>query len=173
MTSDRAAQRTYAEAERIRYWWQVERERLLSTLARVNPDLWLEPMGEGEWSCHELLAHRTFWEAWELEAYKEYVKGKPPELLEFPVEMLDTANQKAVERLRTHKPSALIGAIEDYRAESRELLKEVADRDLETCGQRRADSAGGGAGARSGASQAGGSVDRVGGRYCSARVTKE
>ena len=78
MTSDRAAQRTYAEAERIRYWWQVERERLLSTLARVNPDLWLEPMGEGEWSCHELLAHRTFWEAWELEAYQEYVKGKPP-----------------------------------------------------------------------------------------------
>ena len=134
MTSDRAAQRTYAEAERIRYWWQVERERLLSTLARVNPDLWLEPMGEGEWSCHELLAHRTFWEAWELEAYQEYVKGKPPELLEFPVEMLDTANQKAVERLRTHKPSALIGAIEDYRAESRELLKQVADRDLETAG---------------------------------------
>ena len=155
MTSDRAAQRTYAEAERIRYWWQVERERLLSTLARVNPDLWIEPMGEGEWSCHELLAHRTFWEAWELEAYQEYVKGKPPELLEFPVEMLDTANQKAVERLRNHKPSALVGR--DRGLPGREsgaaqggLRPRSGDR-----GQRGADPAGGGAGARSGASQAG------------------
>ncbi len=121
----------YSDAERIRYWWAEERRLLLAALASVAPPRRDEPLGEGAWSAREIAAHRLFWEAQEREALEQYLNGREPQLLRFPVKRIDAANAAAVESLRNREFDALVRALARLRARSEALAAQIPDADLE------------------------------------------
>ena len=121
----------YSDAERIRYWWREERERLLAALEAVDPGRRDERIGDSGWTAREILAHRLFWEAQEREAFEQYANGREPELLRFPVERIDAANAAAVESLRGREWRSLQRALGRLRVSSESLVSQVPDGDLE------------------------------------------
>ena len=131
MPFGRAAQRSYTDAQRIRYWWREERERLLAAINAVPPQRISEPTTEGNWSPRDVLTHRLFWEAQEREAFEQYLKGREPDLLRFPIERIDAANAAAVESLRAREIESLSRALTHLRATSETLVGQIPDADLE------------------------------------------
>jgi len=131
MPFGRAAQRSYTDAQRIRYWWREERERLLAAIAAVPSRRIDEPTAEGAWSPRDVLAHRLFWEAQEREAFEQYLQGREPDLLRFPIERIDAANAAAVESLRTREIESLSRVLTHLRANSETLVAQIPDTDLE------------------------------------------
>ena len=90
---------SWSDAERLRYWWSAERERLHAALNAVPAEVADDPLAEGAWSPRGIAAHRLFWEAEERAALEQYLGGGIPSLLEFPVERIDPTNASAVEAL--------------------------------------------------------------------------
>ena len=121
----------YSDAERIRYWWAEERRLLLAALASVEPQRRAEPLSEANWSAQEIVAHRLFWEAQEREALEQYLNGREPQLLRFPVKRIDAANAAAVESLRNREFEALVRALSRLRTRSEALASQIPDADLE------------------------------------------
>ncbi len=132
MPFGRAKEHAYSDAERIRYWWSAERERLVDALEALAPSRRREPIAAGGWSPHDILAHRVFWEAQEREAFEQYLKGQTPGLLEFPVERIEAANSAAVEALQERETAALLRALARLRTSSEQLVAQISDGDLDT-----------------------------------------
>ena len=124
----------FSDAQRLRYWWGAERERLLAVIGGTSAALSREPLGDGEWSARGIVAHRLFWEAEEREALEEYLSGQTPRLLEFPVERIDATNASAVAALSSREWDALQGALRRLRERSRTLVERIPDEDLNTPG---------------------------------------
>ena len=78
-----------------------------------------------------MLAHRLFWEAQEREALEQYLQGREPDLLRFPIERIAAANAAAVESLRTREIGSLSRALTHLRANSETLVAQIPDADLE------------------------------------------
>ena len=104
---------------------------MLAALEAVDPARRDERVGESGWTAREILAHRLFWEAQEREAFEQYVNGREPELLRFPVERIDAANAAAVESLRGREWRSLQRALGRLRASGELLVSQVPDADLE------------------------------------------
>lgn len=128
------ADSSWSDAQRLRYWWQAERERLLTALSSVPANAADHPLAPGAWSPRGIAAHRLFWEAEERAALEQYLSGLNPSLLEFPVERIDPTNAAAVEALGERQLSALQRALSQLRERSRALVEQIADTDLDTQG---------------------------------------
>ncbi len=129
-----SADSSWSDAERLRYWWQAERERLHEALSAVPNDAAERPLGAGAWSPRGIAAHRLFWEAEERAALEQYLSGQTPSLLEFPVERIDPTNAAAVDALGERQLSALQRALSQLRERSRGLVERIPDTDLDTQG---------------------------------------
>ena len=125
---------SWSDAERLRYWWSAERERLHAALNAVPAEVADDPLAEGAWSPRGIAAHRLFWEAEERAALEQYLGGGIPSLLEFPVERIDPTNASAVEALGERKLGALQRALSRLRERTRELVERIPDADLDTHG---------------------------------------
>lgn len=134
MPFGRAAEQTYTDAERIRYWWEAERTRLLRLIEGLAPAQRTVPLADGCWSPHAVVAHRVFWEAREQEALEQYLEGRRPELLDFPLKRIDAANAISVKGLRGQQTAVLLRALTRLRADNRKLVRRIADADLNTAG---------------------------------------
>ncbi len=128
------ADRDWSDAQRLRYWWQAERELLLKTLATVPDDQLNEAMVEGAWSPIGVAAHRLFWEAEERAAIETHLGGGVPSLLEFPTSRINSTNAAAVASLGDRPLTALIRALQDLRGRTATLVERIPDADLNTPG---------------------------------------
>ena len=124
----------WSDAQRLRYWWQAERDLLLKTLAAVPANQVGEVLAEGAWSPTGMAAHRLFWEAEERAAIEEHLGDAFPSLLDFPTRRIDSTNAAAVASLGDRRLSALIRALEDLRQRTATLVERVPDADLNTPG---------------------------------------
>ena len=124
----------WSDAQRLRYWWQAERELLLQSLGAVPSEAADIALGEGAWSPQGLAAHRLFWEAEERAAIEEHLGGAFPSLLDFPNGRIDSTNAAAVESLGDRRLSALIRALQDLRGRTATLVERIPDTDLNTQG---------------------------------------
>ena len=124
----------WSDAQRLRYWWQAERELLLKTLSAVPEDQVDEPLADGAWSPKGIAAHRLFWEAEERAAIEEHLGGAFPSLLDFPTRRIDSTNSAAVTSLGDRRLSALIRAVQDLRDRTATLVERIPDADLNTQG---------------------------------------
>lgn len=132
--AERQSQQSWSDAQRLRYWWQAERELLLQVLSSVPDDAAETPMGEGAWSANGVAAHRLFWEAEERAAFEEHLGGAIPSLLDFPTRRIDSTNAAAVASLGDRRLPALVRALRDLRERSASLVERVSDEDLNTQG---------------------------------------
>ena len=128
------SQRDWSDAQRLRYWWQAERQLLLNTLAAIPVDRVGEPIADGAWSPAGLAAHRLFWEAEERAAIEQHLSGVFPSLLDFPTRRIDSTNAAAVTALGKRRMSSLIRALEDLRGRTATLVERIPDTDLNTPG---------------------------------------
>ncbi|MCY3734054.1 MAG: DinB family protein [Chloroflexi bacterium] len=124
----------WSDAQRLRYWWQAERELLLNTLSAVPEDQVNDPLDDGAWSAKGMAAHRLFWEAEERAAIEEHLGGAFPSLLDFPTRRIDSTNAAAVASLGDRRLSALIRALQDLRGRTATLVERIPDADLNTQG---------------------------------------
>ena len=124
----------WSDAQRLRYWWQAERDLLLRTLSAIPEDQVDEAVGEGAWSPAGMAAHRLFWEAEERAAIEEHLGGAVPSLLDFPTRRIDSTNSAAVSSLGDRPLSALIRALEDLRDRTATLVERIPVTDLNTQG---------------------------------------
>lgn len=132
--SDQQPQRGWSDAQRLRYWWQAERNLLLSALAAVPESEIKTSLAEGAWSPIGVAAHRLFWEAEERAAIEELLGGSFPSLLDFPTRRIDSTNAAAVASLGDRRLSALIRALQDLRARTATLVERIPDDDLNSPG---------------------------------------
>lgn len=124
----------WSDAQRLRYWWQAERDLLLKTLAAVPEGQVDDALAEGAWSPTGMAAHRLFWEAEERAAIEEHLGGAFPSLLDFPTRRIDSTNAAAVASLGNRQLTALIRALQDLRERTATLVERVPDADLNTQG---------------------------------------
>ncbi len=124
----------WSDAQRLRYWWQAERDLLLKTLSAVPEDQIDSVLAEGSWSAKGLAAHRLFWEAEERAAIEEHLGGAFPSLLDFPTRRIDSTNAAAVASLGDRRLTALIRALQDLRERTATLVERIPDADLNTQG---------------------------------------
>lgn len=124
----------WSDAQRLRYWWQAERELLLNTLSAVPEDRVDDALADGAWSAKGMAAHRLFWEAEERAAIEEHLGGAFPSLLDFPTRRIDSTNAAAVASLGDRRLSALIRALQDLRGRTATLVERIPDADLNTQG---------------------------------------
>lgn len=120
----------WSDAQRLRYWWQAERNLLLKALDAVPQDAVDGPLDDGAWSPKGIAAHRLFWEAEERAAIEELLGGAFPSLLDFPTDRIDSTNAAAVESLGDRQMTALLRALTDLRERSSTLVERVQDADL-------------------------------------------
>lgn len=132
--SARDAERSWSDAQRLRYWWQAERDLLLHTLAATPEDAVDQAISEDGWSPKGIAAHRLFWEAEERAAIEEHLSGTFPTLLDFPTRRIDSTNAAAVESLGDRRLSALLRALADLRGRTATLVERIPDEDLNTHG---------------------------------------
>lgn len=128
------SERDWSDAQRLRYWWQAERELLLKTLSAVPEARADEPLADGAWSPKGIAAHRLFWEAEERAAIEEHLGGAFPSLLDFPTRRIDSTNEAAVTSLGDRRLSALSRALQDLRERTVTLVERIPDADLNTQG---------------------------------------
>jgi len=121
-------------AAQIRYWIGEERTRLLNAVDGLTEDQAREPMQPGDWSAHDVLAHRLFWERSEVEAIGQYLLGKRIELLDFPVKRVDGANRGAVQTLRSQPTEQIIRELAITRAALQQFLDRIRDDELDDPG---------------------------------------
>lgn len=124
----------WSDAQRLRYWWQAERDLLLRTLAAVPEDQIRGAVADGAWSPTGMAAHRLFWEAEERAAIEEHLGGAFPTLLDFPTRRIDSTNAAAVPSLGDRRLTALIRALQDLRERTATLVERIPDADLNTQG---------------------------------------
>ncbi len=124
----------WSDAQRVRYWWRVEREALLRALAAVPAEQAADPLAAGGWSATGVAAHRLFWEAEERAAIEEHLGGAVPSLLDFPTRRIDATNAAAVASLGDRPLSALGRALLDLRSRTALLVERIPDRDLDEPG---------------------------------------
>ena len=124
----------WSDAQRLRYWWQAERELLLAALSAVPENAAHTETVEDGWSPNGIAAHRLFWEAEERAAIEEHLGGAFPSLLDFPTRRIDTTNAAAVASLGDRRLSALIRALQDLRERTATLVERVPDADLNAHG---------------------------------------
>ena len=124
----------WSDAQRLRYWWQAERDLLLKTLAAVPEGQVDDALAEGGWSPTGMAAHRLFWEAEERAAIEEHLGGAFPSLLDFPTRRIDSTNAAAVASLGNRQLTALIRALQDLRERTATLVERIPDADLNTQG---------------------------------------
>ena len=124
----------WSDAQRLRYWWQAERELLLRALDAVPPDAANAPLDEGAWSPQGMAAHRLFWEAEERAAIEEHLGGAFPSLLDFPTRRIDSTNAAAVASLGDRRLPALIRAVQDLRGRTATLVERIPEADLNSQG---------------------------------------
>ncbi len=124
----------WSDAQRLRYWWQAERELLLTALSAVPDDLVHDPLSDDAWSPNGMAAHRLFWEAEERAAIEEHLGGAFPSLLDFPTRRIDSTNAAAVASLGDRRLPALVRALRDLRERTATLVERVPDVDLNTPG---------------------------------------
>ena len=124
----------WSDAQRLRYWWQAERELLLKTLSAVPEDQVNDVLNEGAWSPKSMAAHRLFWEAEERAAIEDHLGGAFPTLLDFPTRRIDSTNAAAVASLGDRRLPALIRALQDLRSRTATLVERIPDTDLNTQG---------------------------------------
>jgi hypothetical protein len=129
-----SSERDWSDAQRLRYWWQAERDLLLKTLAAIPENDVDEAIAEGAWSPTGLAAHRLFWEAEERAAIEEHLGGAVPTLLDFPTRRIDSTNAAAVASLGDRRMTALIRALQDLRSRTATLVERIPDADLNTQG---------------------------------------
>ena len=132
--AERRSDKSWSDAQRLRYWWQAERELLLNALAAVPEGSVHEPMADDAWSPNGVAAHRLFWEAEERAAIEEHLGGAFPSLLDFPTRRIDSTNAAAVTSLGDRRLSALIRALQDLRGRTATLAERIPDADLNTQG---------------------------------------
>ena len=128
------SERDWSDAQRLRYWWQAERDLLLKTLSAVPEDQTDQPLSEGGWSPTGIAAHRLFWEAEERAAIEEHLGGAFPSLLDFPTRRIDSTNAAAVASLGDRRLSALVRALQDLRGRTVTLVERIPDADLNSQG---------------------------------------
>ena len=126
--------RGWSDAQRLRYWWQAERELLLTALVVVPADAAHTEIAEHGWSPNGIAAHRLFWEAEERAAIEEHLGGAFPSLLDFPTRRIDSTNAAAVASLGDRHLPALVRALRDLRDRTATLVERVPDEDLNTHG---------------------------------------
>ena len=131
---DGGAQRSWSDAQRLRYWWQVERTLLLQALHAVPGDAVDQPLDHGAWSPKGLAAHRLFWEAEERAAIEEHLGGAFPSLLDFPTGRIDSTNAAAVDSLGDRTLPAMLRALADLRGRTATLVERIPDADLDRQG---------------------------------------
>ena len=124
----------WSDAQRLRYWWQAERELLLRALDAVPPDDATKPLADGAWSPRGMVAHRLFWEAEERAAIEEHLGGAFPSLLDFPNGRIDSTNAAAVDSLGDRRLTALVRALADLRSRTATLVERIPDDDLNAQG---------------------------------------
>ncbi|MYB21369.1 MAG: DinB family protein [Chloroflexi bacterium] len=124
----------WSDAQRLRYWWQAERELLLRALDAVPPDAANEPLHDDAWSPQGIAAHRLFWEAEERAAIEEHLGGAFPSLLDFPNGRIDSTNAAAVDSLGDRQLTALVRALADLRSRTATLVERIPDEDLNAQG---------------------------------------
>lgn len=129
-TDDRTTA-AYTPADQIRYWLAEERRLLIEAVTGLSEDEAREPLAEGEWSVHEILAHRMFWEGREVEAIGQHLLGQRVELPDFPIKRLDGTNAAAVDTLRGHSTAQLLRDLIRLRAMLNDLLTRLPDADLD------------------------------------------
>ena len=130
---DQADDRTaavYTPADQIRYWLAEERRLLIDAVTGLSEDQAREPLAPGEWSVHDILAHRMFWEGREVEAIGQHLLGRRVELLDFPAKRLDGTNAAAVDTLRARSTAQILRDLVRLRAMLSDLLRRLADTDL-------------------------------------------
>ncbi len=120
----------WSDAQRLRYWWQAERNLLLKSLEAVSEDAVDTPLDVGAWTPRGMAAHRLFWEAEERAAIEEHLGGVFPSLLDFPTDRIDSTNAAAVESLGERQMPALLRALADLRTRTATLVERVQDADL-------------------------------------------
>ena len=128
------SQREWSDAQRLRYWWQAERQLLLQTLSTISDQQAADPLAEGCWSPIGIAAHRLFWEAEERAAIADHLGGAVPSLLNFPTRRIDSTNSAAVSSLGDRRLSALVRALDDLRGRTATLVERIPDEDLNTQG---------------------------------------
>ncbi len=124
----------WSDSQRLRYWWQAERNLLLKTLAAVPEDQVDDALADESWSPTGMAAHRLFWEAEERAAIEELLGGAFPSLLDFPTRRIDSTNAAAVASLGDRRLTALIRALQDLRERTATLVERIPDADLNTPG---------------------------------------
>ena len=130
MPEDRSPLAERSEVERLRYWLRAERWLLLQVIAAVPEAGLRTPLGRGEWSVHEIVAHRLFWEGREVEALRQYQAGQRVELLDFPLRRLDATNAVAVETMVEQPTSALRAGLALTRERLLGLAEKIQDEAL-------------------------------------------
>ena len=128
------SERDWSDAQRLRYWWQAERDLLLRTLVAVPEERAGDALGEGAWSPSGVAAHRLFWEAEERAAIEEHLGDAFPSLLDFPTHRIDSTNAAAVASLGDRRLTALIRALQDLRERTATLVERIPDADLNAPG---------------------------------------
>lgn len=128
------SERNWSDAQRLRYWWQAERELLLKTLSVVPLDQVDDALADGSWSATGVAAHRLFWEAEERAAIEEHLGGVFPSLLDFPTRRIDSTNAAAVASLGDRRLTALVRALADLRGRTATLVERIPDADLNAPG---------------------------------------
>lgn len=91
-------------------------------------------MRPGEWSVHDVLAHRLFWERSEVEAIGQYLLGKRIALLDFPIKRVDGANRGAVDTLRSQPTEQITRELAITRSALQQLLDRIRDDELNSDG---------------------------------------
>ena len=131
---DSRSDQGWSDAQRLRYWWQAERDLLLQTLAGVPEGQVHDALADGAWSPTGMAAHRLFWEAEERAALEEHLGGAVPSLLAFPTRRIDSTNAAAVASLGDRRLTALIRALQDLRERTATLVERIPDADLNAQG---------------------------------------
>ncbi len=124
----------WSDAQRLRYWWQAERDLLLAALEAVPDEAVDDALAAGAWSPIGVAAHRLFWEAEERAAIEDHLGGSTPSLLSFPTRRIDSTNASAVESLGDRRMSSLLRALQDLRLRTATLVERVPDAELNARG---------------------------------------
>lgn len=129
-SSSASGQGGWSDAQRLRYWWQAERQLLITSLNAVPASQRAQPLVDDGWSAIGIAAHRLFWEAEERAAIEEHLGGAIPSLLEFPTHRIDSTNAAASASLSDRQLAALVRALSELRERTATLVERVPDADL-------------------------------------------
>ncbi len=88
----------------------LEYRRLLTTIARLQPEQMLVPEVVGEWSVKDVLAHLVYWNQFPVKELETALAGEKPEY--FPDDP-DVVNAQTVARFADRSLDEVLAAFED------------------------------------------------------------